>query len=397
MSWHAFDAVDDAVQVTRGFLFPVTLSRWWRLVVVALFLGGFSSIGNVGTNLSSLAPNATVPTTGGAEIGPAAPAALGIVGLAIAGLIGIFILVSALLREPVRLAYLDALRDDDVRLGRVGSRLWPGLKLLVFQIAVWVLVAVVIVGLLFAVTLIAGISLNSAGPESVPPGVGAGVLIGSFLLVGLLLFVTVVVSHFTVEFVAPTMVATDSGVLAAWRRFWGVLTDQPGQFVLYLIVRLFLNIGVSIALGLVTAILSGLILLASGVVIGGIIALVGGLSAATESLLVLLVLVAAGAIALLGLLFGAILPVRVVGLTFTTGYALSVLGRADPDLAILADYDQEGPGGPSASGGGRGPVEGDDRFGVDDDRPGERAGDQSEGANDESAGDSFGFGDDERR
>jgi len=31
MSWHAVDAVDDAVEATRRFLFPFSLVRWTKL------------------------------------------------------------------------------------------------------------------------------------------------------------------------------------------------------------------------------------------------------------------------------------------------------------------------------------------------------------------------------
>ena len=45
MSWHAVDAVDDAVEATRRFLFPFSLVRWAKLAFLVLLMGGSANAG----------------------------------------------------------------------------------------------------------------------------------------------------------------------------------------------------------------------------------------------------------------------------------------------------------------------------------------------------------------
>ena len=59
MSWNAVDAVDDAVEATRRFLFPVRLVRWAKLSVLVLLMGG-----SAGTNADSRLPGDIERTSG---------------------------------------------------------------------------------------------------------------------------------------------------------------------------------------------------------------------------------------------------------------------------------------------------------------------------------------------
>ena len=45
MGWHSVDAVDDAVEVTRRFLFPFGLVRWAKLALLVLLMGGGANAG----------------------------------------------------------------------------------------------------------------------------------------------------------------------------------------------------------------------------------------------------------------------------------------------------------------------------------------------------------------
>ncbi|MFB6126618.1 MAG: hypothetical protein ABEJ79_04890 [Halolamina sp.] len=325
MSWHALDAFDDAIAATRGFLFPFELSRWWRLVVVVFFLGGgggLNALTNVPSNAPSNVPDASsIPTTPSVAGTGTDAAVVAILAVAVA-----LALAFAVLSQTMRFVLVDAIDRDEVRLRRVGARLVDGLRLLVFTAGVYLLLAAVAAGVVFAVDVTAVLDRVGA----------AGILVGVVALVAAVVALTALF-HFTNELVVPTMVARDCGVLPAWGRFAGRLRAQPGQFLLYLVVRGFVNVGVGIVLGLLMAILGGIVVLVGAVAGGGVVLALGGTEATLNSTAGLALVALVAFVTVLVLVVGVVLPLQVFGRTFTTTYALSVLGRADPDAALLPD------------------------------------------------------------
>jgi hypothetical protein len=245
---------------------------------------------------------------------------------------------------------------------------------------------------------------------------GTGIGVAGVALLALLaipvLVVLGLVSGFTNQFVVPIMIAADTGVIAGWSRFWGVLRGNGWQFLLFLVVRWVLALGIGIAVFVVTAVVGLAVLVGAGVVGLLVVGQLGGLEAAVAGTgglvaLALVALVAVGILIVLSLALGV--PVR----SFLTSYELSVLGRADPAFALLPETGDDGGDGtgggdgPRDVGGGGSPAvtrrddadsDGADRDGNEvaggnefvwpdeDDRDGEDAGDDRTGRTDDPRG-----------
>jgi hypothetical protein len=361
MSWHAIDSVDEAIEETRSFLSPFALGRWLKLALISIFIGagGSSGLGllnlpssiptgdpggNVtagetpfGGNMTpngSVAPNSTVAPGGNLTAGAPptdvpppdqllemAGAELGLLAV-IAGVILLIGLAIGSITEILRFVFYDCLQTDTVRLIEPAKRRFgQALRLLGFKIGVELLTFAPIAGLVAAVILV-----------DVP--IGPLVFAAAGLVVAGVVLVLTIVSRITGEFVVPTMVVTDSGVLDGWRRFWPVFRGQLSQFGVYLVVHFLLLLAIGIARTIISIIVYGIVL-----VIGGVIGLVivfglfGGLSAAAASPTALIVL---GLLAVLTLLVGwvVLLPVQIAVLTYVTNYEVSMLAACDEELRL---------------------------------------------------------------
>lgn len=330
MSWHALGALDDAVDATRGFLLPFDLGRWLRLAVISIFVGGGLSV----FNWSSEVPiDPVMPETPDDPMG--APAALDPVALLLLVVVATVTIAFVVAGPVMRFVLLDALRTDRVSIrDRFRARLGEGVRLLVFTLATGVLLIVSIVALFLAFTT-GGVALVEQIPTSAGSLVGIAVLFFG-VLAGLLAAVCAATFfHFTTAFVAPTMVATDSGVVAAWGQFYGVFREQLGQFVGYLLTRLFLGMAVFVLRLFVVVLVGGAIALVTLLFGAGAVTAFGGLDAALSSVGGQVVV---GAVVLVGVLAYLVVvefPLRITLLTFFTAYELAVLGAADKRLALL--------------------------------------------------------------
>ena len=359
MSWHAIDSVDEAIEETRSFLSPFAVGRWLKLALISIFVGtGGSGLGLL--NLPSSIPgdgppgnmsagggnvttdgNITPPSGGefapGGNVTAGAPptgevpppsellemagAELGLlvaIGLLFVGIV----LLLGLLTETLRFVFYDDLQTDTVRLIKPAKRRFgQALRLYAFKLGLGLLTVGPLAGLVvfFAVA-------------DIPVGLLVFAAAG-LLTIGVMLLSTIV-SRITNEFVVPTMVVTDSGVLDGWRRFWPVFRGQLSQFGVYLVVHFLLLLAVGIAQAILSVIVYGIVL-----TIGGVIGLVivfglfGGLSAAASSTAALVVL---GLLALVTLLIGwvVLLPVQIAVLTYVTNYEVAMLAACDEELRL---------------------------------------------------------------
>jgi len=213
MSWYAIESVDEAIDTTRSFLFPIKPGQWVRLALIALFVGvgggGLSTISNAGGLPSGMpagpAPQepTSVPPEPSLEALPVEPALI----VAAIGAIFLVGLVLTLLSETLRLVLYDGLRTGTVRLrGPARRRFGQALRLFGFKLAVNIAFGLPFVALGAAIVL-----------TSVDVGNGAALIVGGLLAaVGLLLWFVgySIIMRVTTEFVAPVMVLTDTGVLA---------------------------------------------------------------------------------------------------------------------------------------------------------------------------------------
>jgi len=338
MSWYAIESVDDAIDATRSFLFPVELATWLKLALISLFVGvgggsGVSSISNLG-NVPSNTPSepaqqppAGAPADAVREAVPTDPTILAVIALIVAGGIALLLGLS-LLSQTLRLVFYDALRTQRVALLEpAGRRFGQALRLFGFKLGVSVAFLLPLVAIGAAVWLT---SIESIGGTALLAG---GLLAGGFVVVSLI--ASAIINRITNEFVTPVMVKTDSGVLAAWQRFWPVLRGNLAQFGVYVVVHFLLLLAISIALSILGLIVFGVVgtvgaLIGLSVVLG----VFGGFHAAVASTAGIAVLVALVALVLLATTV-LMLPVNIVVLTYVFSYELSVLGAADEELQLL--------------------------------------------------------------
>lgn len=324
---HATSDVEDAVTATRQFLWPFEWSKWWRLALVALFLGG-------GTGVSP--PSFQPPTTGDAPpVAPPGPAEPGVPFetippdlLALAVVIGIAAaivgLLFAVLGAIMEFVLVESLRTERVTVRRYIGRRWrQGVRLLVFQVALGVLTFLVAGGLV-ALGLAPVILADAA------------VLSGALLLIAVPVALMVVllagaVFVFTSSFVVPTMVVEDCGVLDGWRRFWPVLRRSWKEYLAYALVYVGLLIVAGIAAGIVIGI--GFVVLA---IPFGALGFLGVALLGTAGVAGLAFLAVVGVLFLLAVIaLFAFVQVPIV--TFLRYYSLLLLGDTEQTLDLIAE------------------------------------------------------------
>jgi len=356
MSWHAVDAVDDAIDATRGFLGGGSLGRWVRLAVIAFFLGT-GGVGGQFPSFSNLSGPNGASGGGGPPSGmPSAESVLAgvdllpIVGIA-GGAVAVWLLLG-LVGAVMEFVFLAGLATDEVRVRSPFRRhLRSGVRLFGVRLALTLPLAIPVVGA--AVAVLAGVVD--------PSGVGAGTIVGIVVGLSAATLLLGVVRSLTNQLVVPVMFAEDRGVVDGWRRLWGLLRDQPWQALVYVIVHLLIGVGVGVVRTFLLLV-GAIPVTIAAVLVGLTAANVGGTLAGGAFLGSGLV---AGGVTWLVLLFVlVVLPVNVVAKTYTRAYELRALAGFDPSLAVLADGLDPTPTGRPGSGGRR-PPGGDGSHGPD--------------------------------
>jgi hypothetical protein len=98
-----------------------------------------------------------------------------------------------------------------------------------------------------------------AAPEGRTPLPIVAVVMTALVWMGLALLLAVV-RKLTLDFVVPIMYLHTTSSLEGWRRLWALITDYPGQLLLYLLFSIVLAIGIGVivlAAVLVTCCLAG--------------------------------------------------------------------------------------------------------------------------------------------
>ncbi|QLG26339.1 hypothetical protein HUG10_01735 [Halorarum halophilum] len=378
MSWYAVDAIDDALDATKAFLFPFSLGRWARLALITLFIGGGGGAGvqntfqfansagqytgsGGGPGRSSGGSFALAPLFGDggspalgtlAQVGPPGPGglpfALGFVGLLAVAALLLLVLLFTIATPVLQFVFVEAIATDDVRVrGPFKRNFWKGIRLLVFQIAVSVVFAIPIVAVGAAAFFYA-----EAGPSS---NLNVPLIVGAVVLFILWVLLFAVVMGLTTQFVVPVMWVDDSGVLAGWSRVWSLVASEKTQTVVYLLMHLLVGIGVSLVTGLLTlvglipvGIVAVAVGLAAGAIVGGTVATNLGVGVG----------VVAGLAVGLPLYFVFVfLPLNVLTQTYLRTYQLASLAGFDSRYDTLGPYrEDDGDGGNAtdAPGGGTG-------------------------------------------
>ena len=330
MSLYAFDAIDDAFEATKAFLWPFELGRWARLALIMFFVGsgsgGFSpgnfNPGTFGSDGGTGAP--------GAPSAPGAPGGLPQIGgpeLAIVLAIVAFVVVLGLLFLVVgsimEFVLVESLRREEVTIRRYWSQHWgKGLRLagfrLVFGLATFLVVA--------ALILLAFWPAFTEGAD-----ISIGLLLLAIPVVLVLAIVGGLIYGFTTVFVVPVMIAEDRGVLSAWSRFWPTMTGQWKQYLVYAIMGFVLQLAAGIVAGIVGFI--GLLVLA---IPFGVIGLVGWAIVQAGTVAGWVIVGIAGLLFLIGVIV-LFLFVAVPVQTFLRYYALFVLGDTDEAFDLIPE------------------------------------------------------------
>lgn len=319
MPWHAIGAIDDALTATRRFLTPFELGTWFRLAIVAFFLGG------AGTPLN--AANYTVEGPGrfpgGPPDVPLPSEQLLTVVVAFAAFAAVLGLAFAVVSAVMEFVLVDAVVAREVHVRRyVRDRLGKGLRLFGFQVAVALLVAAAVAATAAPAVLVGG------GPSPWLLVLAVPAFLALALFVGLLFL-------FTTDFVVPVMIVRDVGVLDGWRTFWPTLRTNLAQVGLYVVIRWVLALGVGIVVGFVTGLLGLAFLFVVGLPVGLVFFATGGFGP-----LALVLLVVVGIPVLLAFLL-AIAFVQVPVQTYFRYYALLVLADLNPEFDLLGEFGRE--------------------------------------------------------
>jgi len=333
MSWHAIESVDDAIDATRSFLFPVEVREWLKLALIAIFVGvgggsGISTVTNVANLPSSLPPEAT--DNGAAEQLPETlPVELWVVGV-VAVFVVLVGLALTILAETLRFVFYDALRTQAVRLREPARRRFgQAVRLFGFKLVVWI---AFVTPFVVAGTALWAVGLDAISDTWLLAGliVGAGTAVAAFIVYSLII-------RGTDEFVVPLMVVSDCGVREGWRQFWPVVRSQPAQFVVYIVVHFLLLLAIGIGQSIIGALVFGIVGTVGALVgLAVVFGMFGGLNAAVASTAGI---VALGAVVLVTLLvaFVVYLPVSILVLSYVISYEVSVLESADDEFQLFPE------------------------------------------------------------
>ncbi len=300
MSWHAADAIDEAVEKTRSFLFPFSVGRWFRLLIIVFLLEGAPArSGSTDFSLSSSANVTPELLIGGAVFM--------LVLFVFFGLIG----------SVMRFVLLESLRTDSIHLRQYfRQQFWNGVRLFLFETGVILVVFLLSVsfGLVF-------------GPGLLGEATSMALV---FLGIAVIVFSIGVLLDFTSSFVAPVMLLEDRGVIDGWQQFWPTLKTEWKQYVLYVLLNGLLTIMASI-IGAVAIMAVGLLIVVGIVVIAAL----GFVVSDTIGLILLMVVGLLGVLLILGSLCALLI---LIGIYFRY-YSLLVLGKTNVEFDLLSAAD----------------------------------------------------------
>lgn len=340
MSLYAFEAIDDAFEATKEFLWPFDLGRWARLALIVFFVGGAGG----GFNPGSFNP---ASFGGGGDGGPGAPGGPGTPGtpgampdiggpeiaviLAIVAAVVLLALAFLVIGSIMEFVLVESLRREAVTIRRYWGEHWgKGLRLAGFRLVLGVATFLIVAGTILAV--LAPVLAGNAD-------VSIGLLLLAIPVVLVIAVLAGLIHGFTTVFVVPVMIAEERGLLSAWSRFWPTMTGQWKQYLVYVVMGFVLQL----AGGLVAGILGllGLIVLAIPL---GILAVVGWAIVQAGTVLGWVVVGVAALLFVLGMIV-LFLFVSVPVQTFLRYYALFVLGDTNEAFDLIPERRREVRGG----------------------------------------------------
>jgi len=339
MSLSALESVEDAFDATKRLLWPFARGTWFRLAAVMLFVGGAGGFSP--TSAFSFTPTpgggpSQPPADGGPQPEPGmdpgsltpevTPTLVVFLVALVLFLVGAFLLWQ-IVSAVMEFVFVESLDAEAVKLREFfRPNLWPGVRLFAFRTVASLLLVGGFVGALLLVGILVG-----GWPVTQWSDTTAFAVILLGIPLGIVVFVALgLVLGLTTTFVVPVMFAEDRGVISAWRRFLGTVTDNWQEYLVYLVVNWVLGI----AIGFVTLVLTVLVAIVVGIpalVITVPTVLAIGVTPIAGTVL-LVVWLLAGV-----LFFVAMLVIAVPFQTFRRYYALLVLGDVDSALDVVPE------------------------------------------------------------
>ena len=336
MALSALESVEDAFDGTKRLLWPFARGTWFRLAAVMLFVGagGFSPTSFLnfgmfpGDGTGEPPGQQPEPQPGGPDPGALTPELTPelLVFLVLFVLLAVAVfLLWQIASAVIEFVFVESLGAEAVKLREFFTgNVRPGVRLFLFRTGVSLLVfGGLVVALLAVGILVGGWPVTQWDEDAILALVFLGIplLLGAAFVLGLVL-------GLTTTFVVPTMLAEDRGVFSAWRRFLGVVADEPVEILVYLVVNFVLGIAIGLATGALTLALLIVVGVPALLVSLPVLLTVGVTPLGGTVLLV--VWLAAGV-----LFFVASLLIAVPFQTFRRYYALLVLGDVDADLDVV--------------------------------------------------------------
>jgi len=328
----AIDAISPAIQRTKVYLFrPFRLGRFLKLALVACLAEG---------SYSGSSFNFPLPGKGGEHVPvempqmhwPSAPVWIAIAAAVVLILIPLGIFISYLLIR-LRFSYFDCVLygSDEIS---PGWRKYHRQALRYLSVSLCISLAFLAV--LAAIGLTVWLRYKdvfaslAAGDKdhlkvdlmSLLPAVALAFLV--FFLLGIVGYVIQTVMAYCV---LPRMALEDEPIFHAFGEVWDDMRAEPGQFALFLLMRILLPIAASI--------IAVMVLIIPGIVLG-VIALVIGLvvKAVVSSTVVLIFLAVLAGLVAVPLLFAVGISIGGTIGTFTRNYGLLFYAGLYPELAV---------------------------------------------------------------
>ncbi len=318
--------IEPAVERTKNVLFrPFRWARWWRIALIGM---GTAVIGTAnGCNMGGLndVKEAFQKDPSAAEalrklyeyISPAQLA--GFITLLIASAV-LLTLVHVYVNSVARFMMFDAMTTGNARI-RQGWDKWhgQGVRLFGFQILLALFVTAVLssLGYLFSV---------SGKTAQTDPG---SFLLGFLAMMGatwVFSIAVVCVHQISVDFAVPVMALEAASLRDALGRVWAMAMAKPGEYALYLLMKLLLLMGISIALLIVEMVVLFIPLIVAAVL------MVMMAKSLVGSPAVMVVAVGAGMAAIVGMMIFVVSLIAAPTYVFFQGYALEFFGDRYPRL-----------------------------------------------------------------
>lgn len=359
MALSSLQRVSDALDTTRSFLIPPSLSRYSKLALLVLFFGTAGTPvpaspqlldpriwqgpesppggeNETAGNETGTTANETADVLSGGDdeglFGAGDGAAPSLEAVDITALLSVLVTIAAVLLVLVglyyfvgtvlRFVFVESLRSERVRLRQYARRHFRrAAGVFALQVSFIVLALPAVAGAVVVASPFGPVQFDLAGAAIA----GLLALAWSALLV--------VAYAITQQFVIPVMIEHDCGVIAGWRRLWPTFTDEYVEYIAFGLVRVALGVAVGIASAIALIVAAIVLLIVFGTV-GGVVVLAAG---SPFSSIASAVAFAGLAVLFVLSMLVAFAYINVPFQTYLWYYSLLVLGDIDEELDLIPE------------------------------------------------------------